>query len=81
MGEKKQQCHFNGAAWFERQVHIRTRTALTERGSTASAKSQEYKAEYKRQIRLFRAERAEVKKRKHEKYLARMEKRQVQIGA
>lgn len=75
MGKKGQQCHFNGAAWFDRQVHIRTRTALTERGSTASSRSLEYKTEYKQQIKLFRAERAEVKKRKHEKHLARIEKK------
>ncbi len=66
---------FNGAAWFDRQVQRRTRAALTERGSSASTKSREYKTEYARQLALFRAERAEVKRRKKEKYAALLEKK------
>lgn len=75
MGEKGQYQPFNGAAWFERQVQRRTRAALTERGSTAKSKSQEYKTEYARQLALFRAERMEVKQRKAEKYAALLEKK------
>ena len=74
MGEKSRQSRFNGNAWFDCQVHHRTRAALTERGSAASTHSQEYKAEYARQYALFRRERAEVKRRKREKHLARMKK-------
>ncbi len=76
MGETRQYYPFNGAAWFERQVQLRTRNALTERGSTAKTKSREYKTEYARQLALFRAERMEVKRRKREIYLARLERRE-----
>ena len=75
MGEKRQYHPFNGAAWFERQVQYRTRAALTERGSTAKSKSQEYRTEYARQLALFRAERMEVKRKKAERYAARMERK------
>ncbi len=56
---------FDDKAWFDRQVHSRTRAALDAR-----------------QLELFRAERAEVKRRKQEKYLARLEKKMTagQIG-
>lgn len=70
------QRRFNGALWFERQVQRRTRAALDARGSTAAAKSREYKAEYKRQLKLFRAERAEKKRRKAEKHAAIMAKKE-----
>ena len=80
MGEKGQYHPFDGAVWFDRQVQRRTRAALTERGSTASTKSQEYKTEYARQLALFRAERAEVKRRKKEKYAALLEKRMAKIA-
>ena len=63
--------HFDGNKWFENKVRNRTRAALTERGSKASAHSAEYNAEYKKQYALFRAERAEIKRSKHEKKLAR----------
>lgn len=66
---------FDGAAWFERQVCIRTRAALRERGSTALRGSAEYRAEYSHQLKLFRAERAEVKRRKAEKYAERLKKK------
>ncbi len=66
---------FDGKAWFDRQVHSRTRAALDARGSKASTHSREYRTEYARQLVLFRAERAEVKRRKHEKYLERLEKK------
>lgn len=66
---------FNGALWFDRQVQSRTRAALTERGSHASTRSREYKDEYARQLELFRAERAEIKRRKAEKYAAILEKK------
>ena len=72
MGEQNR---FNGAAWFDRQVQLRTRAALDARGSCASTRSIEYQREYARQLALFRAERAEIKRRKAEKYLARMEKK------
>ena len=75
MGEKRQYHPFNGAAWFERQVQYRTRAALTERGSTAKSKSQEYRTEYARQLALFRAERMEVKRKKAERYASRMERK------
>jgi len=75
MGEKRQYHPFNGAAWFDRQVQRRTRAALTERGSTAKTKSREYKTEYARQLALFRAERAEVKRKKAERYASRMERK------
>lgn len=83
MGEKGQYHPFDGAAWFDRQVHRRTRAALDERGCIASTKSREYRTEYARQLKLFRAERAEVKRRKKEKYTALLEKKQraEQIGA
>ena len=71
---------FNGAAWFDRQVHRRTRAALDERGCIASTKSREYRTEYARQLALFRAERAEVKRRKKEKYAALLEKRMAKIA-
>ena len=74
MGEKKYK-PFNGAAWADRQVHRRTRAALTERGSQAGTNSREYKTEYKQQWKLFAAERTEIKQRKKKKYLARMNKR------
>jgi hypothetical protein len=48
---------------------------LTERGSKAKSKSQEYKTEYARQLALFRAERAEVKRKKAERYASRMERK------
>ena len=67
---------FNGAAWFDRQVHSRTRAALDERGSGATTKSREYRIEYARQLTLFRAERAEVKRRKAEKYAALLAKKE-----
>ena len=73
---------FNGAAWFEQQVKKRTRDALTERGIAAKTNSPEYQREYARQLKLFRAERAEVKRRKAEKYAALMErKEQARQGA
>ncbi len=75
MEKKGTQSGFNGAAWFEQQVCKRTRAALNDRGITASTHSPEYKTEYLQQLRLFRAERAEVKQRKHEKYLARLAKK------
>jgi len=75
MEEKGQYHPFDGAAWFDRQVQRRTRAALTERGSTAKSHSREYKTEYARQLELFRAERAEVKRRKKEKHAALMEKK------
>ncbi len=75
MGEKERHGRFDGAAWFDRQVRIRTRSALNERGSKAMTQSREYQTEYARQLALFRAERAEINRRKREKYLARMEKR------
>ena len=83
MGETRQYHPFNGAAWFDHQVQKRTRNALTERGSKAKTKSREYKTEYARQLKLFRAERAEVKRRKREKYAALLAKKQSaeQIGA
>lgn len=65
---------FNGSAWFEQQVRNRTRAALNERGSRAKTGSTEYQREYQRQLELFSAERAEVKKRKAEKYAERMAK-------
>ena len=82
MQHRDHRSRFNGSAWFDRQVQCRTRAALTERGSKASTHSREYKEEYARQIKLFRAERAEVKRRKQEKYLARLEKKMTagQIG-
>ena len=75
MEEKIKQSGFNGAAWFERQVRMRTRIALNDRGIVASPHSREYQTEYAQQLRLFRAERAEVKRRKHEKCLARLAKK------
>ena len=75
MGERRQYHPFNGAAWFDHQVQIRTRAALTERGSKAKSKSREYKTEYARQLALFRAERMEVKRRKAERCAARMERK------
>ena len=73
--EKKRSNGFDGAGWFERQVHLRTRAALNDQGIIASSHSREYKTEYARQLLLFRAERAEFKRRKHEKHLARMAKK------
>ena len=66
---------FDSNLWFENQVRRRTRAALRERGSEASTKSAEYRAEYKRQLALFRAERAEIKKRKAEKRAEQMKKK------
>ncbi len=65
---------FNGSDWFERQVRRRTRSALRERGSNAATNTPEYCAEYKRQLALFRAERAAKKRRKAEIYAERMKK-------
>lgn len=76
MGGKGERQVFNGAVWFDRQVQRRTRVALNARGSKAKTKSPEYVTEYERQLKLFRAERAEVKKRKKEKYLARLAEQQ-----
>jgi len=83
MCQKVPEHPFDGAAWFDQQVQRRTRAALNERGSTASTKSREYRTEYARQLKLFRAERAEVKRRKREKYAALLAKKQSaeQIGA
>ena len=75
MEEKGKRNCFNGAAWFDRQVSTRTRDALEARGSKARTHSREYQTEYARQLLLFRAERAEVKRLKREKHLARMEKK------
>ena len=75
MGEKGSHSRFNGAAWFDRQVRSRTRAALDARGSTAKTHSREYQREYARQLSLFRAERAEVKQRRREKYLAQMDRK------
>ena len=58
---------FNRAAWFEKQVHRRTRAALDERGSTAKPKSREYREEYERQRTAFRAIRREKKAEKARK--------------
>ncbi len=68
---------FNGSAWFDRQVRARTRAALRERGSSASARSLEYRDEYERQLLLFRAERAAIKKRKAELYAERTKKKTI----
>ena len=76
MQQGEKQNHFNGSLWFERQVQCRTRAALDARGSKASTKSREYKTEYARQLELFRAERAEKKRRKAEKYAAIMAKKE-----
>ncbi len=75
MGEKGNYHRFDGAVWFERQVHMRTRAALDARGSAASSRSREYKTEYTRQSALFQAERAEIKKQRREKFLAREKKK------
>ena len=75
MEEKRTYKPFDGKAWFDRQVHRRTRAALNEQGSIVSKKSREYKTEYARQLALFRAERMEVKRKKAEKYAALMEKK------
>ena len=74
MGEKEFK-RFDGAAWADRQVHRRTRAALSERGSQAGTHSREYRTEYKQQWKLFAAERTEIKRRKEEKRLARVKKR------
>lgn len=76
MQQGDHQNRFNGAAWFDQQVCNRTRAALTARGSIASTRSREYKEEYARQLKLFRAERAEKKRRKAEKYAALMAKKE-----
>ena len=76
MADKERNRPFNGAAWFDRQVQRRTRAALNARGSKAKTKSPEYVTEYERQLKLFRAERAEIKKRKKEKHLARLAEQQ-----
>ena len=76
MNEHSSGNRFNGAAWFDRQVASRTRAALDARGSTASTKSREYRIEYARQLALFRAERAKVKRRKAEKYAALLAKKE-----
>ena len=76
MNEQSNGNRFNGAAWFDRQVASRTRAALDARGSTASTKSREYRIEYARQLALFRAERAKVKRRKAEKYAALLAKKE-----
>ena len=75
MEEKGKGNNFDRAAWFDRQVHIRTRAALDAQGSKAKSRSREYHTEYARQIKLFRAERAEKKRRKAEKYAALLEKK------
>ncbi len=75
MEEKRRHNGFDSTAWFQHQVHSRTRAALDARGSQASTHSREYKTEYSQQCVLFRAERMEVKRRKHEKYLEREKKR------
>ena len=81
MIQKNTHRRFDGARWFEQQVQRRTRAALTERGSTASAHSREYKTEYARQLKLFRAERKEIKRRKAEKHAAlRAKKKQEQTA-
>ncbi len=66
---------FNGAAWFEKQVHRRTRAALAERGSTAKANSREYRMEYERQRTAFRAIRREKKAEKAKKHAEREARR------
>ncbi len=76
MNEQRNENRFNGAAWFDRQVACRTRAALDERGSTVITKSREYRIEYARQLAKFRAERAEVKRRKAEKYAALLAKKE-----
>jgi hypothetical protein len=75
MEDKRKRKPFDGTAWFDRQVSIRTRAALDERGSTAKSSSREYKTEYARQVKLFRAERAIIKQRKKEKHIAKSKKR------
>ena len=75
MEEKGKGNNFDRAAWFDRQVHIRTRAALDAQGSKAKSRSREYQTEYARQLALFRAERMEVKRKKAEKYAALMEKK------
>ena len=75
MDDKRSYQTYDAAAWYERQVHSRTRAALNERGSNANTHSREYKTEYKRQQELFILERREIKRRKKEKYLAQVEKR------
>ena len=75
MGQQGTGSRFNRALWFEQQVAKRTRAALTARGSNAPVKSREYQVEYAKQLVRFRAERAEVKRRKAEKYAALMANR------
>ncbi|MCR4805358.1 MAG: hypothetical protein K5981_06845 [Clostridia bacterium] len=79
MGENERRCRFDGNAWFLNQVRCRTRAALNARGSRAKADSSEYKAEYARQLKLFRAERAEVKQRRRKKFQER-EKNRLNAG-
>ena len=66
---------FDGRAWLIKQVHKRTSDKLKENGIEASTHSVIYKTEYARQMALFRAERAEIKRRKKEKHLEREQKR------
>ena len=75
MGQQGTGSRFNGALWFEQQVAKRTRAALTARGSNAPVNSREYQVEHAKQLVRFRAERAEVKRRKAEKYAALMASR------
>ena len=77
MAHDKSRGGFDGSTWFEHQVRTRTRAALRERSSTASARSLEYRDEYERQLLLFRAERAAIKKRKAELYAERMKKKTI----
>ena len=77
MAHDKSRGGFDGNLWFESKVRARTRDALCARGSEASTHSAEYRAEYARQLLLFRAERAAIKKRKAEIYAERMKKRMI----
>ena len=73
---------FNGAAWFDQQVRRRTREALNARGSNASTHSAVYRAEYARQLELFRRERTAVKQHRAEKYAQRLSRQtEAQRGA
>lgn len=74
MGKANKPGRFDGARWFEKQVRMRTREALDQRGIEVKTHHPIYVQEYQVQLKQFRKERAAVKQRKAEKRIQKQRK-------
>jgi len=67
---------FDGSKWYRLQIEQRTQAALAEQGMEAIPGSAAYKAEYRRQMRRFSAERQALKEQRSAAHAAREARRQ-----